>query len=47
MKVLRDFCQHIFNPLHIFCRLRKIGISPIMARSVCRVYERGVYRFIW
>ncbi|QJB55151.1 hypothetical protein [Pseudodesulfovibrio sp. zrk46] len=46
MKVLRDFCQHIFNPLHIFCRLRKMGLPIVAARSLCRVYERGVYRFI-
>lgn len=46
MKRLRDFCQHIFNPLHIFCRLRGVGFSPLFARNLSRVYERGFYRFL-
>ena len=46
MKLFRDFCQHVFNPLHIFCRLRKMGFPIVAARNVSRVYERGLYRFI-
>lgn len=46
MKRFRDFCQHIFNPLHMFCRLRRVGFSPLFSRNVCRVYERGLYRFL-
>jgi len=46
MKAFRDFCQHMFNPLHVFCRLRKAGFSLGAAKNVCRIYERGVYRFI-
>lgn len=46
MKRFRDFCQHIFNPLHIFCSLRKMGLPAIPAMQLSRVYERGLYRFI-
>jgi hypothetical protein len=46
MQPFRQFCQHVLNPLHIFCRLRQAGVSSGLARGVCRVYERGVYRFI-
>ena len=44
MKSFRHFCQHIFNPLHVFCRLRQAGIHSGAAMNVCRVYERSVYR---
>ncbi|WP_285907589.1 hypothetical protein [Pseudodesulfovibrio pelocollis] len=47
MKPFRLFCQHVFNPLHVFCRLRQVGMSRALARGVCRLYERGVYRFIF
>ncbi|ADU63490.1 MAG: hypothetical protein KUA35_11735 [Pseudodesulfovibrio sp.] len=46
MKPFRQFCQHVFNPLHVYCRLRQAGVSLGFARGVCRVYERGLYRFI-
>jgi hypothetical protein len=42
----RNYFQHKFNPLHIFCRLRRFGVSRSAARSLCWVYERGLYRFI-
>lgn len=45
MKTFRRFCQHILNPLHVFCRLRQAGFTLGTARNVCRVYERGLYRF--
>ena len=46
MKAFRRFCQHVLNPLHVFCRLRQVGVSGSVARGVCRVYERGLYRFL-
>lgn len=45
MKAFREFCRHIFNPLHVFCRLRQAGLRAAAARNVCRMYERGLYRF--
>lgn len=44
MVALRNFAQHILNPLHVFCRLRQAGFSAKTARRVCRIYELGVYR---
>lgn len=46
MKTFRHFLQHQFNPLHVFCRLRNLGLSVMTARNFSRLYERGVYRFI-
>ena len=46
MKTFRKHCQHMFNPLHIYCRLRQLGFTLGIARNVCRAYERGLYRFI-
>ncbi len=44
MKSFRQYCQHLFNPLHVFCRLRQAGVRPGAAMNMCRVYERSVYR---
>ena len=44
MLTFRRFCQHIFNPLHVFCRLRQAGVHPHAAMSMCRAYERSFYR---
>jgi len=46
MRAIRKFCQHLLNPLHVFCRLRQAGFTRGAARNVCRAYERGFYRFI-
>ncbi|TDT92115.1 hypothetical protein EDC59_101519 [Pseudodesulfovibrio indicus] len=42
----RAYFQHKFNPLHIFCRLRRAGLSSGAARHLCWAYERALYRFI-
>ena len=47
MKGFRFFCQHRLNPLHIFCRLREMGLSLGFARNVSRIYELSVYRFMF
>lgn len=44
MKRVRNFFQHYLNPLHIFCRLRGVGISVIAARKMSMVYEKVLYR---
>jgi hypothetical protein len=36
--------KHYMNPLHIYCRLRDIGISKQTAMALCRVYERTLFR---
>jgi hypothetical protein len=36
--------KHYFNPLHIYCRLRDMGIAKGRVISVCRIYERSIFR---
>jgi len=43
--IRRDF-RHYFNPLHVYCRLRDIGLGSTGARRLCRAYERFFFRFI-
>ena len=37
------FLQHHLNPLHVFCRLRKVGLPKKPAISICKLYERAVF----
>jgi len=46
MRTLRLYFQHVFNPLHVYCRLRNIGVETSRAQRVCFVYERFVYRIL-
>ncbi|MDD3312378.1 hypothetical protein [Pseudodesulfovibrio sp.] len=46
MKGLRCRLQHHLNPLHVYCRLRTLGMAPRAARAVSFCYERVVYRFV-
>lgn len=40
MKVgLKEFMEHTFNPLHIYCRMIDCGLSPLRARKIARAYE--------
>lgn len=32
--------QHVFNPLHVYCRLRDVGFTCRLAGRVSQVYER-------
>jgi len=41
---LRDVLQHCLNPLHLYCRLRELGLPSALARCFCAGYERAVYR---
>ncbi|MGE4551689.1 MAG: hypothetical protein AB7D57_01165 [Desulfovibrionaceae bacterium] len=43
---LRALLQHHCNPLHVFCKLRALGLGPGPARALCRVYERCLYRHV-
>ncbi|MBU1230205.1 MAG: hypothetical protein KKA55_10600 [Proteobacteria bacterium] len=36
--------QHYLNPLHVYCRLRDLGLPSPVARTLCAGYERVVYR---
>ncbi len=43
MKVL----QHYFNSLHLFCRLRALGVSKRSAIRFCRAWERLVHPYLY
>jgi hypothetical protein len=36
--------KHYMNPLHVYCRLRDMGISRNAASFVCRLYERAIFK---
>ena len=36
--------QHYLNPLHVYCRMRDMGIAKETARYLCRIYERAIFR---
>ena len=38
--------QHYLNPLHIYCRLRDIGLNMKVAKYLTRKYEK-VFRRIY
>ena len=41
---IRSHFQHHFNPLHVYCRLRTLGVADKAARFVTSCYEKVVYR---
>jgi len=43
---LLDRMRHRLNPLHFYCRLTHLGVSPKTAMCICRVYETGIYKSI-
>lgn len=47
MNSIRNIAQHTFNPLHVFCRLRQVGMNIRAARVVCRVYETCLYKLMF
>jgi len=36
--------QHYLNPLHVYCRLRDLGLPSSVARTISSGYERILYR---
>ena len=43
--VLRHHGQHYLNPLHVFCRLKGLGMGSFEAAKWAARYERYVYRY--
>lgn len=43
MRHWRDRLQHRLNPLHVYCRLRDMGMGVPLARRITACYERLVY----
>ncbi len=46
MTQIRAKLQHRLNPLHIYCRLRNLGLAHRTARVVSTCYEKIVYRLV-
>ena len=44
MHHLRMLFQHVCNPLHVYCRLRDMGMDSHVAMRVCTLYERVLFR---
>jgi len=42
----RNAFHHVFNPLHVYCRLKDFGLSAPVAHKMCRAYERFVFRLL-
>ncbi|MFC1823065.1 hypothetical protein ACFL9T_10190 [Thermodesulfobacteriota bacterium] len=36
--------KHYLNPLHVYCRLRDIGLTKGLATALCRIYERVIFK---
>jgi hypothetical protein len=37
--------RHYMNPLHVYCRLRDVGVSKGLAVLICRIYERLIFKY--
>jgi len=46
MKPFKRFLQHYFNPLHVYCRMREVGLAVPLSMAMCSVYERFLYRYL-
>lgn len=46
MTRLRSRLQHAFNPLHVYCRLRTLGVAHRAASKMTLCYERALYRLV-
>lgn len=41
---MKKILRHYLNPLHVYCRLRDLGLKAPMALRVSTLYERALYR---
>ena len=46
MTRFRNAFHHVFNPLHVYCRLKDMGLPAPVAQKMCRAYERFVFRLL-
>ncbi|BDQ33551.1 hypothetical protein [Pseudodesulfovibrio portus] len=46
MTGIRNRLQHRLNPLHLYCRLRTLGMTHGTAVILSRCYERALYRLV-
>ena len=38
---MRNFIQHLFNPVHVYCRLMDIGFSSQVAMFILKPYDKA------
>jgi len=38
---------HTYNALHIYCRLRDLGVSKPIARKICQIFGMLINPFIY
>jgi len=43
---LRDNIEHRANPLHLMCRLTKLGLDIHKSRKIVRIYEVCIFIII-
>jgi len=46
MRRMRDVLHHMLNPLHMYCRLKAMGLGHGAAHKMCHVYERYIFRLL-
>jgi len=46
MEAMMLSIQHHLNPLHIYCRLVKMGVNKGLSKSVCWYYELLIYGWL-
>ena len=44
---LRFIVQHYMGSVHVYCRLRSLGVSKDRAGSMTRVYESLIHRILY
>lgn len=44
---MRDRIMHILNPLHVYCRMRKMHIPAGAARRTSLIWEWIYQRILW
>ncbi len=44
MNTVKNYFQHRFNPLHLYCRLKDFGMAGRIALKMSAIYERLFYR---
>jgi hypothetical protein len=44
LNIMTTALKHYLNPLHVYCRLRDMGIGKGVASVLCRCYEKMIFR---
>ncbi|MBN2140237.1 MAG: hypothetical protein JW718_04460 [Desulfovibrionaceae bacterium] len=43
MKYIGKYFRHVFNPLHVYCRLCDFGLRRPTAIRICSAYEQLLF----